>query len=297
MGDRGQAALTRVSRIGSRFLFRAPSDLPLPWRLKRRWTVLVGMTNRKPGGFRRQRTTLAGIPCDRLLPEETRRGSILYLHGGAYVQGAASVQRPAAGGLAAGSGATTFVPDYRLAPEHPFPAAFDDALAAYTELAEREPDGVILAGDSAGGGLAVAVAIAARDRGMPPPAGIFVICPWLDLAADRSAGPDTDPILSRAIIGVGARAYLGGADASDPRCSPIHGDLAGLPPILIHTAAEDPLRPDSEALAEKARDAGVEAELEEFPLWHDFHQLAGTLTVAAQAVGKGAAFARDRLAG
>jgi len=296
MSDRGQAALTRVARIGDRAFFRFTSDLPLPWSVKRRWTEIVATANRVPGDVKRERIELAGIPTDRLEPADGGEGALLYFHGGAYVQGSPRVQRVAAARLAKGAGATAYAPDYRLAPEHRFPAAYDDCLAAYAALAESG-DRVVLAGDSAGGGLALAVAIGARDAGLPAPAGTFLICPWLDLAADRSHGPDTDPILSRAAVTNGAAVYLDGADPSDPRCSPIRGDLAGLPPILIHTAAEDPIRPDAEALAARATEAGVESELEQFPLWHDFHLHAGALALADAALAKGATFARDRLRG
>jgi monoterpene epsilon-lactone hydrolase len=288
-------ALTAFMRIGSRALYRIPSDLPLPWPVKRRWTELVATVNTPPRGLRRSTGRIAGVRAERLEPRGGAGGVLLYLHGGGYVQGSPRVQRAAAAHLALASGATSYSPDYRLAPEHPFPAAFEDCLAVCRVLVERYGAGsVAIAGDSAGAGLAHAVAIAARDEGSTP-AGLFLICPWADLATDRSAGPDTDPILSRKFLVDGADAYLGDRDRTDPRCSPVRGDLAGLPPIVIHTATEDPLRPDAEQLAEVALGAGVEVELEEFPLWHDFHLHAAVLRRSREALERGGAFLRARL--
>ncbi len=293
MSDRGQRLLTGATRFSARALFRVPTDLPLPWPIKRRWTELAATANRIPGGLRRGEVELAGVPVERLEPDGGGTGAILYLHGGGYVQGSARVQRVAAARLAIGAGAVSYAPDYRLAPEHPFPAAFEDCLAVLRDL-ERREDAIVVAGDSAGAGLALAVALAAKEEGIAL-AGVFLICPWLDLTVDRSSGPDTDPILSRRFLTSGQRGYLAGRDAADPRSSPLLGDLAGLPPILVHTADEDPLRPDSEALAERASSAGVDVELERFGLWHDFHMHAGTLDVADRALERGAAFARARL--
>jgi epsilon-lactone hydrolase len=295
MGDRREALATAVTRASARALFRAPSRVPQPWSVRRRWVELVATGTRVPRGLNRSEVELGDVRTERLEPPGGGEGSVLYLHGGAYLEGSPRVQRVAAGRLALGAGATSYAPDYRLAPEHRFPAAYDDSLAAYRALAAREgPERVVLAGDSAGAGLALAVAQAARDDGTPP-AGLFLMCPWVDLTADRSQGRDSDPILARRYIAIGAREYLDGADPADPRCSPIKGDLAGLPPVLVHTAEEDPLRPDAEALAEEARAAGVDVELENFPLWHDFHMHAGALRVATQALERGATFVRERL--
>ncbi|HEX6116457.1 MAG TPA: alpha/beta hydrolase [Solirubrobacterales bacterium] len=296
MSARGQRLLTAAERAAARYLFRNPTDLPLPWALKRRWTEVVATANLVPGGLRRASGRIDGVRAERLEPEAGATGGVLlYLHGGGYVQGSPRVQRVIAGRLALAGGATSFAPDYRLAPEHGFPAAFDDCLAVYLALAERHGAGnVAIAGDSAGGGLSLAVALAARDLGRSP-AGLFLICPWVDLAADRSRGPSTDPILSRKLLVDGADAYVGAGDRTDPRCSPLHGDLAGLPPILVHTAAEDPLLPDAEALAGRAAAAGAEIELVRFPLWHDFHVHAGILDVADAAIEQAGAFIRERL--
>jgi epsilon-lactone hydrolase len=296
MTDRREAIATAVSRAAARAFFRTPTSLPLPWPLKRRFTELVATATRVPRGLARSSVDLGGVRAERLAPEAGADGALLYLHGGAYVQGSPRVQRVAAARLALGGGAVAYSADYRLAPEHPFPAAFDDGLAAYRALADRKgAERIVIAGDSAGAGLGLAVAIAARDEGTPP-AGLFLICPWVDLAADRSHGPDSDPILARSFVRDGARAYLNGTDPADPRCSPLHADLAGLPPLLVHSAVEDPLRSDAEALAEKARAAGVEVELETFPLWHDFHMHAGVLRTADEALERGGEFVRRRLA-
>jgi acetyl esterase/lipase len=250
-----------------------------------------------PKGLDRSQVELGGVPTERLVPSgATGDDAILYLHGGAFVLGSPRVQRVAAARLALGASATSFAPDYRLAPEHRFPAAYEDCLAAYAALAEGHGEGrIALAGDSAGGGLALSVALGARDAGLPAPAGLFLICPWVDLGTDRSQGRDTDPILARSFLAEGSALYLDGADPADPRCSPINGELAGLPPMLVHTADEDPLRPDAEALVSRAEAAGLEVALERFPLWHDFHMHAGVLDVANDALDQGSEFIRSCL--
>ncbi|MGI8460644.1 MAG: alpha/beta hydrolase [Solirubrobacterales bacterium] len=299
MNETGQRLLTTATRWSARAFFRTPSGLPIPASLKRRWTEIAATANRTPTGLERGEARLGGVAAETLTPAGAA-GSILYIHGGAFFQGSPRVQRPAPAGLALGAGARAYAPRYRLAPEHPFPAALDDCLAAYRALADREEGGIALAGDSAGAGLALSVAIAARDEGLEQPAAIFLICPWVDLSADaegtRPPGPGTDPILATSHLEFGARDYLAGHDPHDPRCSPLRADLADLPPILVHTAEEDPLRPDAEALAERVAAAGGEVELRRWPLWHDFHLHAGILRQADKALAEGASFIRDRLA-
>lgn len=294
--DERQPLLTLLTRLVSLAFFHLPTRLPLPVRFQRAWTELLSTTTPAPRGTRVSRIDLGDVPADRI--ESGGRagaGSILYFHGGGYLIGSPRVHRGLVARLARSSGAPAYSVDYRLAPEHPFPAAVDDARAAYRALGERDQGPVVLAGDSAGAGLALAVALACRDEEILPPAGIFLICPWVDLAVDRRKGRDRDPILPRALVVRGARLYLQGHDPADPLCSPLHGDLSGLPPILVHAAEDDPLRDDAERVAERAMAAGVSAEIRRFALWHDFHAHAGMLRVAERALTEAGIFIRERL--
>lgn len=192
---------------------------------------------------------------------------ILYLHGGGYVVGSTRSHRHLAAAIGAAARADVILPDYRLAPEHPFPAAVDDALAVYRAmLAETPSAGMAIAGDSAGGGLTVATLLAARAAGLPLPAAAVCLSPWVDLACD----PDSpvaraaagDPLVNLNDISLYARAYLGGTPVDHPLASPVHADLRGLPALLIHASSTEALASDSTRLAEAARKAGVDVTLE-----------------------------------
>jgi 2-polyprenyl-6-methoxyphenol hydroxylase-like FAD-dependent oxidoreductase/acetyl esterase/lipase len=187
---------------------------------------------------------------------------VLHLHGGGYVMGAAELSAPLAGRLAEAAGGWSLVPDYRLAPEHPFPAALDDALAAYRWLARQYPRSpVIVSGECAGGGLALALALALRDDpATPPPAGIHVVSPFCDLAAAaEQPGPDADadPWFSRIALIQLAACYIQDTDPGQALVSPLRADLTGLPPLLIQAAAPEALFASAERLASRARAAGV----------------------------------------
>jgi acetyl esterase/lipase len=230
--------------------------------------------------------------------------AILYLHGGAYIAGSGKAFRHLAGQIAARAGAAAFVADYRLAPEHRFPAAFDDAYAAYGGLVELGSRAVALVGDSAGGGLALALIAAAcaeapKSGTLTPCAGV-VLSPWTDLALtgpslqDRA---DADPFLTKAALALAAAQYLAGQDARAPHASPLYGDLRGLPPIRVHTGTEEILLDDSRRYVQTARATNVDIALH---LWegmpHVFPSTIGTLSAATQALDVIGAFLRERLA-
>jgi acetyl esterase/lipase len=190
------------------------------------------------------------------------------------------------------------VPEYRLAPEHPFPAALEDALAAYRWLIEQHdtPALVTLAGDSAGGGLALSLLLTLRERGLPLPGAVVLLCPGVDLTFDRVAiapdSPDRDVVLEIGRKTVAA--YLAGHPLDDPIVSPLLADLSGLPPMLIQAATGDHFRPEQQALAERARDHGVDARLELYPVdVHVFHYFWSFLPEAVSALESAGAFARD----
>lgn len=187
-------------------------------------------------------------------------GGLLYLHGGAYVLGSARSHRAILSGLAVEAELEVLGLDYRLAPEHPFPAGRDDALAAYRLMLERWPaERLAIAGDSAGGGLTLSTLVAIRDAGLPLPAGAILISPWTDLEATYPRN-EADYIVAEQ-VSAWATWYAGDRPLSDPGVSPIHADLRGLCPLLVLAGGAEVLLPDAEAVVARARALGVHAEL------------------------------------
>jgi monoterpene epsilon-lactone hydrolase len=177
--------------------------------------------------------------------------------------------------------------DYRLAPEHPFPAALDDVLAAYRELLDRgaAPARTALAGDSAGGWLALSAALRLRDADDPRPAALGLISPWLDLQGTAWPDDRTDAMLRPAWLRRCARDFAGGADPGAPELAPLEADLAGLPPVTMHVGSEEILLDDAVRLARRARAAGVPVDLRRLDgLWHVAHASAGMVTASTAAV-------------
>jgi acetyl esterase/lipase len=224
---------------------------------------------------------------------------LLYLHGGAFFAGSPRHYRPIACAFAA-RGFNVFTPAYRLAPRHPFPAALDDALAVFAVLAERA-DRIVIAADSAGGGLALSLMVARRDAGLPLPAAAALFSPWTDLAVAGASVRDneaSDPLFSRVMLKNAARAYLGGESSRNPLASPLYGDLRGLPPLLLHASASELLRDDSVRFAARAVEAGVEARV---ALWADAPhcwQLASALMPEArESLAQAATFLCERAGG
>jgi monoterpene epsilon-lactone hydrolase len=229
-----------------------------------------------------------------------RDRAILYFHGGGFQMGSIETHRTLAAAIAAAAGVRVLSVNYRLAPEHRFPAPLEDALAAYEWLLAGglAPRHVALAGDSAGGGLAVSLLLALKARGRALPAAAALMSAWTDMEASgesfasRSAA---DPFHQRAMIRALAKAYLGpGGEARDPLASPLHGDLSGLPPLLIQVGDNETVLDDSRRLAERAKSAGVTAELEIWPgMFHVFQLYAAELPEARDAVARiGAHLAR-----
>jgi monoterpene epsilon-lactone hydrolase len=236
--------------------------------------------------------TAGGVPALALGDDP----AILYLHGGGNVLGSAYGYRPLVGALVAAAVTGALVPDYRLAPEHPCPAAIDDALAAYRWLAARcgNPPGVVLAADSSGAGLALAVLLTLKRTGEPMPAGAALLCPGIDPSGALLAERESPQLMDE--MGPAAEAYLGGHSIEDPLVSPLRADLSGLPPLLIQCATGDPMRPEGEALAEHAREHGVHARLELYPSdAHVFHVFWSFLPEAADALAQAGQFIRDLL--
>ncbi|MBB5520183.1 alpha/beta hydrolase [Amphiplicatus metriothermophilus] len=198
-------------------------------------------------------------------PNDPEPGTILYLHGGGYVFCSVRTHRPLTTALARASRRALFSLDYRLAPEHPCPAAIEDAVAAFDWLVGegRDPAAIVVAGDSAGGGLALAVMLALKARGGPLPAGAVLYSPWTDLAATSESvnrNARADAMFQRDSIIEGAARYAGALDRKDPRVSPLYADLSGLPPLLVFASTTEMLFDDSARLAEKAKAAGVDVD-------------------------------------
>jgi acetyl esterase/lipase len=207
--------------------------------------------------------------------------TVLYLHGGAYIAGSHGTHRGLASGFARSTGARVLLPEYRLAPEHRFPAAVDDVLATYQWLLEHDgvrPDRVVFAGDSAGGGLAVAAALATRDAGLPMPAGLALLSPWVDLTGSGTSVTDNDGLdiwLDGGLVAPGGRLYAPD-EPKHPLASPVFADLTGLPPILAHVGTHEVLLDDARRLIANARAVGVDASLGEFEgMWHVFQAIPG----------------------
>lgn len=234
-------------------------------------------------------------------PQAAADSALLYLHGGAYVIGSATGYRSLAAELGRACGATTYAIDYRLAPEHPFPAAIEDAVAAYRALLARgiAPERIVIAGDSAGGGLALAVLIALRDAGDALPAAALFISPWADLSC--TAGTITskaaeDPTLTAEGLRVNAALYLNGADPRMPAASPIFADLKGLPPLLVQIGSAEILLDDAVAVARAAGHAGVAVQLAVWPeMIHVWHAFAFMLPEGSAAMAQAGAFLAGHL--
>jgi monoterpene epsilon-lactone hydrolase len=231
-------------------------------------------------------------------PDADRTEAILYLHGGGYVIGSLDSHRHVAAEAGRAARARTLALDYRLAPEHPFPAAVEDAVAGYRFLLADgvQPGGITIAGDSAGGGLVVAAMLAIRDAGLPQPACGWAISPWVDMEAlgDSMTGKAaTDPTVQRAGILDMAKLYLHGADPRSPLAAPIYGDLRGLAPLLIQVGAAETLLDDAIRLAQVAGAADVAVDLQIWPeMIHVWHLYYPELAAGRRAIAAGGEFAR-----
>jgi epsilon-lactone hydrolase len=212
----------------------------------------------------------------------TTQRVVLHLHGGAYCMGSPATHRGLGATLSRTSRAAVFLPDYRLAPEHVFPAALDDAYATYRWLTDERgvaPERLAVTGDSAGGGLGASLMVRLRDEGLPLPACYVGMSPWTDLAgtgASMSELDGTDPWLSARMVAPAARSYAGEAELDDPAVSPLYADLTGLPPVLVHVGGDEILLDDAVRFVETCREYGVDASLGRFDgLWHVFHAFPG----------------------
>lgn len=256
--------------------------------------------SRIPKGVRIEPAKLSSIAAERIVPGTAPEGkAILYVHGGGYVSGSCADHRGFVSSFAARIGCTAFTYDYRLAPEHPYPAAVEDSLTAYRALlATHRPEDILVAGESAGGGLCLALLLAARKHGLPQPCAAVSISPWTDLTCS-SPGYRTRNARSVAPMNswtVFANHYAAGADRRDPLMSPLFGDLSGLPPLLVISGEDDELYDDGELLAQHARAAGTDVTfLGGKGMIHCYPLLAPLFPEAVRAMDEIAVFARRHL--
>lgn len=235
-------------------------------------------------------------------PEETKGGCIYYLHGGGYITGSPDSHRKLTAALTASSQMPTFSLDYRLAPEHPYPAAVEDAVAGYRWLLDEgySPERIFIGGDSAGGGLTMATVLWLRDAGLPLPAGVFLLSPWTDLACTGNSLLKNDPhdhLLCGKEVHRFSKVYYGDGSPYDPLVSPLYADFSSLPPLRIYVSDTEILLDDSVRLAERARCYGVEVDLRIWKnLIHAWPVMMGfRLPEAKQVVRELAQFIEERL--
>ncbi len=282
-----------VLRRATRFLLRPVlSGTMTPEQQRKRLGFITKLMKLiTPRGTLISQQTLGGVPMEWVENIHSGvQGYMLFLHGGAYAIGSPQSHRNLTAHLAKHCSLRVAAIDYRLAPEHAFPAAVDDALAAYRGLLEMgiEAQDIVIAGDSAGGGLTLACALAARDAGLPLPSALVVLSPWTDLTnsgESMRSNADTEVMLSLAGTNNYAKLYLRGADLRTPLASPLYADLSGLPPTLIQVADIEVLYNDSTRYAEASRRAGVETVLQVSPnLWHVWQLYAGQMPEADDAI-------------
>jgi len=245
-------------------------------------------------GVSAESAQLAGIDVDWLRPKGARPDKILlYLHGGAYILGSRRTHRQLVSHMAREAGVTAVMPEYRLAPEHPFPAGIDDAVAVYRALLEAGylPQDIVISGDSAGGGLTMATLLALRHAGDPLPGAAVLLSPFLDVTGSGESvttRADIDPWFNPEDLPVVARYYCPDeTEWRNPLVSPVFANVAGLPPMLIQVGDHEILLSDSTRLANKLAKAGVDVELEVWPeMWHVFQFFVGKMPESRQAIVK-----------
>ncbi|MDR2249509.1 alpha/beta hydrolase [Acinetobacter sp.] len=242
-------------------------------------TIVLG-----PRGYKTKKQTIAQVPTVHIQPKMTQSGlGILYLHGGGYVVGSSKSHAKLAAQIGHAAQAQVWLPEYRLAPEHTSPAAIEDVIAVYKALLAQgqDPKKLVIAGDSAGGGLSLSTAIAIRNAGLPLPAALVLLSPWVDLSLSGNSMKThaaQDAMLSEDWLVWCAKNYCGQKSATDPICSPLYADLTGLPPILIHVGSEEVLLDDAKRLAKQTEKDGIPTNFKVYDrVGHVFQFHAGIL--------------------
>jgi acetyl esterase/lipase len=264
------------------------------------WTIVTG----EPEGVTYQPVDAGGVLAEWTVPARADPDRVLlYLHGGGYSVGSIASHRKLVGHLAKAAGVRALSVEYRLAPEHPFPAGLDDAVTAFSWLLESGygASHIGVGGDSAGGGLALATALALRERGLPAPGALVLLSPWTDLASTGASieGNVGKDLMLRRIEGddPGIGWYVGDNDVKNPLISPLYADFAGLPPLIVHVGGSELLLDDSTRLAERASAAGCEVTIEVWPeMQHVFQIAAGNVPESDSSVAKLGAWLSNTLA-
>ena len=285
-------------RIEKRLLARRPQPIPT---LRKRLERLAPFVPGRRKYTQMTQVDAGGVPgVQAAVPQSRGDRCVLYFHGGGYAIGTAPLYRDFLWRVAAAARAQVLYFDYRLAPEHPFPAALDDAFAVYRWLRTRfDVRHVAFAGDSAGGGLLLATLLRLRDEGIELPAAAAAISPWTDLALTAPSlrtNADADPMLHPDNLPELAQGYCAGADPRNPYISPVYGEPAGLPPTLIQVGSDEILRDDSVRMMEKMRAAGCEAQLEVHErMPHVWHLYARVIPEGRRAVVRMGKFLQQRI--
>jgi monoterpene epsilon-lactone hydrolase len=253
--------------------------------------------NLPPAGVSISKVDMSGIPATLVTPDEIKSDrALFYIHGGGYLGGGPSGYHGIAGHYARMLGARVYLPDYRLAPEHPFPAALEDTFAAYRWLLDRVGDSrkIGFSGDSAGGAMVVSVMVKARNAAIPLPAGGIAISPWANLemtGASYTTRDGVDPLCTREFLVLMRRIALGGVLPNDPDASPVFADVRGLPPILVQIGESEVMLSDAIRLATHLAENRVRASLEIWPeMFHVWPMFAGVLPEGMQALESGSCF-------
>ncbi len=274
----------------------------VPYQQQRQTIDGIGSQAELPEGLKTTRGELAGLTTEWLVaPGASTDHALLHLHGGGYVVGSCTSHRGLASWIGASVGVQVVLPEYRLAPEHPFPAPLDDAVAAYRALLDTglSPERIVLSGDSAGGGLALSTLMALRDGGHPLPAAALLLSPWTDMTLageSMQTRAAIEPWLDQELLAEFATFSRGEFALDDPRVSPLFGDLSGLPPLLVQVGDQEILLSDSLRLRKRAAAAGAHLSMEVGDeLWHVYQLFAPALPDANEALERAGTWVRGRL--
>jgi acetyl esterase/lipase len=288
-------ALRLVKRLGK------GREMPL-LTARRRLRLLEPLVPGPSKGTRTETLDADGVNAVRItVPQAREDACVLHFHGGGYVIGSAPLYRDFTWRIGVAARSSVLYFDYRLAPEHPFPAGLDDAVTVYRWLAKRiAPKRIAFVGDSAGGGLALGALYRLRDEGLPLPAAAVAISPWTDLALtgpSLESNAAADPMMDVTHLPPLAERYLAGANARHPYASPLYGDGSGLPPTLIQAGSDEILRDDAVRMAERLKASGCSAELEVWPrMPHAWHLYARILPEGREAIERAGRFVQEALA-
>jgi acetyl esterase/lipase len=291
-----------VRWITSRYIQRSDVSTADVLTLRRRLDTISRLLM-KAFRVKLERTTIHGLYAEWLRPKKSQEGKVLlYLHGGAYVLGSCRTHRQMVSHIARAAGIDALVPEYRLSPDYKFPAAIEDAVGVYRELlaSGTKPEDIVIAGDSAGGGLTVATLLSLRRAGDAMPAAAVLLSPFLDVTASGESATtraERDPWFHARDMVVVARNYCGDeTDLENPLISPVFANVAGFPPTYIQVGDDEILLSDSTRFAERMREADREIEIEIWPdMWHVFQLFIGKMPESRKAIRKIGAYVRERM--